>query len=199
MLNDCKSTLHSGLVHSAEKHHGIKCMYTNTDVLTNKMEELEIELYKNDIDIVTICETIPKNCDKSEIFYFDTIPGYKCIDIQKGRGVCVFIKESLQYTRCYNYESLYSPSIFIKVSLPHNESFVLGVVYRSPNSDDVSNIAFLKQLEFVTKNCKKCKDKLIITGDFNLPEIDWSTESCNKSHDHIAFKIIEFLKVNDLH
>ena len=190
--------LHSDLIHRVEKHQGLKCMYTNTDTLTNKMEELEIQLYKEDIDIVAICETLPKNCDDNEIFNFDTISGYKCIDIQKGRGVCIFIKNSLQFTRCYNYESLFSPSVFIRVHISNNESFVLGVIYRSPNSDNELNNAFLNQLELVTKECNKFNDKLIIMGDFNLPEIDWNTESCNKAHDHIASNFIEFLKTNDM-
>ena len=53
---------HSDLFHAFEKQQGLKCMYTNTDTLTNKMEELEIQLYKNDIDLVAICETSGPRC-----------------------------------------------------------------------------------------------------------------------------------------
>ena len=35
-------------------------------------------------------------------------------------------------------------------------------------------------------------------GNFNLPEVDWNTESCNKPHDHVASNFIEFLKVNNM-
>ena len=36
-------------------------MYTNSDTLTNKMEELEVFVNKHNIDIIAICETLPKN------------------------------------------------------------------------------------------------------------------------------------------
>ena len=72
------------------------------------------------------------------------------------------------------------------------------MVYRSSNSEDTMNYAFIKQLELVTKECSKNKEKLIIMGYFNLPEVVWNTESCNKPHDHVASNFIAFLKVNNM-
>ena len=54
------NVLHFDLA-SAEKRTGISCLSTNTDTLTNKMEELEVFVHEHKIDIVAISETLPKN------------------------------------------------------------------------------------------------------------------------------------------
>ena len=38
----------------------LKCMYTNTDSLTNKLEELELFLHTHNVDMAAITETKPK-------------------------------------------------------------------------------------------------------------------------------------------
>ena len=43
---------------SSEK--SLKLMYTNTDVLHNKMTEIEAIANNNDIDVIAINETLPK-------------------------------------------------------------------------------------------------------------------------------------------
>ena len=98
-------------------------MYTNTDCLTNKLDELELFLQTEDIDIAAICETMPKNKPVDETLNFNKISGYKCLENQSGRGVCLFLKDSLQYTRILEYEELFSPSVFCKVELSKEKSF----------------------------------------------------------------------------
>ena len=67
----------------------LKCMYTNTDCLTNKLDELELFLQTEKIDVAAITETLPKNKPNDEKLNFDSVPGYKCLDSQNGRGVCM--------------------------------------------------------------------------------------------------------------
>ena len=196
-----KIEIHSPCMPSPNKYFNkksLKCMYTNTDALTNKLEELELFLHSEKIDIVAITETIPKNHSSDEKFNFDSLQGYTCIDCQEGRGVCLFIKSSLQVTRCSDFEGLFSPSVFCKVVLSKEKTIVIGVLYRSPNSDETEFNNMLKQLKYVQSVTKQSGEKLVLLGDFNLSEIDWVEESCTKNIDHIASRFLEFTKVHDL-
>ena len=57
----------------------------------------------------------------------------------------------------------------------NNETFLLGGVYRSPQSSNENNLIFLD----------KTKDKhysnVMIISDFNLPEINWNLWTTCKS------------------
>ena len=170
---------------------GIKCMYTNTDCLTNKLDELELFFQTEGIDIAAITETLPKNKPGDEILHFDSVPGYKCLDSQNGRGVCLYIKDSIHYTRCPEYENIFLPSVFCKVVLSKEKTFLIGVVYRSPNLTDEASKDLIKQLKYVNSMSKKSGDKFVLLGDFNLPDIDWSEGTCNKSIESIASLFLE--------
>ena len=106
----------------------IKGMYTNTDCLPNKIEELEMFLHSEKIDIAAINETNPKKSPPGEVLNFDIIPGYKCVYNSSGRGVCLYIKNSIQFTRCLEIESLFSPSVFCKLSLSNKKSVLVGSI-----------------------------------------------------------------------
>ena len=69
----------------------------------------------------------------------------------------------------------------------------MGTVYRSPNSTDVNNTELLNLLHEVS-NIKH--DHLIITGDFNLKEIDWESRSVKGGTESYQRKIFDC--INDL-
>ena len=48
-------------LHVSSGSSGIKCMYTNTDQLTNKLEEVILFVKDHDVDVIAINETLPKN------------------------------------------------------------------------------------------------------------------------------------------
>ena len=82
---------------NTEMKEGINIMYTNTDVLHNKLDELQILADNNDADIIAITETLLKNMPantKPEDFAF-SLKGYSSIQNYKGRGLCFFIKKVL--------------------------------------------------------------------------------------------------------
>ena len=110
---------------------GIKCISTNTDTLTNKMEELETFIHENNIDIVAVSETLPKNTQEDKDNFVFTIPGYKVVNKPIGRGICMFVKEHLDFINLTEAENIFSPSIFCKVLCGKNDFFIFGLVYRS--------------------------------------------------------------------
>ena len=85
-----------------------------------------------------------------------------------------------------DYESIFSPSLVCDIKLPGVENFVLSVVYRSPNSNEVQSDNLNKLISTICKN--HGQNKIIITGDFNFPDIDWELDLSNKSEEHVSSK-----------
>ena len=97
-----------------ENSNGINILYTNTDVLHNKLDELETIALKENADVIAITETLLKNMPphvQPEDFKFK-IKGFTTIHNYNGRGLCLFIKENLNFTQLFEYDAL-KTSIFI--------------------------------------------------------------------------------------
>jgi hypothetical protein len=103
----------------------------------------------------------------------------------------------LNYTRCHELEKLFEPSVYCKVE-SLNDSFLIGAVYRSPNSNEVDCTNMLNQLKEANPLSRKKGMNFILLGDFNLPDIDWIEESCAKNSDHTATRFLEFIKINEI-
>ena len=86
-----ENELHFGFEHKVEKHLGFRCLYTNTDCLHNKLDEIEIFSRENKIDLIAITETLPKHDapDKTNIKF--SLEGYEVLQNNYGRGVCIFL------------------------------------------------------------------------------------------------------------
>ena len=163
--------------------HKLNIMYTNIDSLHNKIDELSLYMKLHNIDISLICETLPKNPTYNENFFL--IDGYKCLENNSGRGVCIFYRETLIIEEHKYINDMFSPSIYINVLTSH-KPLNLGLVYRSPNSDDAANNNLKNQLNFVNKKL----NNLIIMGDFNYPSIDWENMYCKKNEEHCDSKFL---------
>jgi hypothetical protein len=145
-------------------------------------------------DVVAVTETLPKN-PSHDISNF-VLEGYTGINVLSGRGVCLFVKDGIDTLRLNELEDIFSPSIICKLFLPSKESFIFGVVYRSPNSsaEDNHNVNILVNNLFD----KHGSERVVLTGDFNFPEVDWEEEACNKGVNHPAVKFLETVQQNYL-
>lgn len=72
-------------------------------------------------------------------------------------------------------------------SLKYDSIFV-GLVNRSPSSDDQQNN---KLLAMMNEMCFQNTSHVLIMGDMNYAEIDWENQACNTSTDHHAYKFLE--------
>lgn len=70
-----------------------------------------------------------------------------------------------------------SEFIFVDVLFSHNRKVTLGVFYRPPNNE----IKPIEDLQAVLQELSR--NKLILLGDFNLPEIDWSNNRVLRQSD----------------
>ena len=76
--NDEKLNVNNVFVPKVSIVKGLKCLYTNTDVLYNKMDELTMYVDSECIDIIAITETLSKhrNDDYTPVF---VINGFNCL------------------------------------------------------------------------------------------------------------------------
>ena len=75
----------------------------------------------------------------------------------------------------------------------------LGVFYRPPNCNDEALLHLEKQLDLLT--CKNKLPHLIIGGDFNVPSIDWESNSIRRTPQYgltVNEKILEILEKHSL-
>ena len=96
-----------------------------------------------------------------------------------GKGVAVYVTNSLNHSACPKFGGQeFDCSCWIMIKLSDDKTLLVGVVYRSPNSDDENNERLLAMLRLATTiHC----DYLTICGDFNLPRINWNTKQCYDS------------------
>ena len=163
-----------------EKHLGLNILYTNTDYLPNKLEEVETFAHANNVDVIALVETLDKTTpieEQSNINFI--LPGYKTFHKHQGRGLCLFVKESLNVDRLDEIENLFDKSIFCKISTNKNEHLIIGIHYRSPNSSELDNKNLLEQINIVSNKCLKSGEKLVLVGDYNFKSINWADESCS--------------------
>jgi hypothetical protein len=168
-------------------------MYTNADSLLNKRAELEalIEIHKP--AVIGIVEVRPKNyrfevqaCEIS-IQGFETFHNLE----YKGRGICLLIKHELMPSSV-QVMSKFNECIFVDCKLQGMDNLTIGLVYRSPNSNQENNENLNKLIMEITE---AKLPHLLIMGDFNFPEIDWYNMSCKGQQNHPAMKFFD--TVND--
>ena len=163
-------------------------------MLTNKINELETIMAKDKIDVALICETLPKNPASTNIQTNFNLEGYETIECNQGRGVCIIHKDSLQISELTEINKMYQPSLFIEMKTK-DKAINLGIVYRSPNSTEEENDKVRAQLEYASQNL--CN--LIVTGDFNHPEIDWDNCHTTVQENHRASKFLFLVNQVKLH
>lgn len=135
------------------------------------MDELAalIELVNADIIFGTESWLNPSISD-SEVFPEKFI-AYRKDRQSLGGGVFVLVRSDLSTSALdINHDAV--EAVWCKVTLPDNLSFTVGAVYRPPNSD----IAALQALSEVIAEASD--QVMLLAGDFNLPDLDWSDNMC---------------------
>jgi len=157
-------------------------MYANVDSATNKMDELCARISTVDPDIVGLTEIKPKNPSSSVLPQEFHIAGYTSFVNMTGRGSVLYVKN------CYCATELVpnfccEASTWCTIKLNRTETLVIGVIYRSPNCSDEQNALMEKTIRSVTGSNYRY---FLLMGDFNYPQIDWSSECTLEAESHPA-------------
>lgn len=167
-------------------------LYTNADSLNNKMAELNAIADVENVDIICVTETLPKNIvDRAEYVNME-LEGYIGYHSNTGRGVSIYVRENIK-CELIKIDIEYNDNIWVKITMNNNCKVLIGCIYRSPNSDQRNNDTLLRVLQAAMNVNSTNK---IIVGDFNYKEVDWVNGIVHSSDNHPASKMFD--KLNDL-
>ena len=165
----------------------------NANGLCGKAHELELLIQQHQPDIFAITETKlnPQISDKEisshayTLYRFDRING-----VRPGGGVLIGINEhsSIQVNSVSKSPIGEILSLDLNIS---GFSFVLVAYYHRPS---------IKQVDDIIEFCQALQNpNILLVGDFNLPEINWSTNQLKRNNDlYMHQSFLEFINSSDL-
>ena len=107
----------------------------------------------------------------------------------RGGGVLLYVHEPLTSVPCSELNEFnFGESVWSIVKL-HTTNLLVGLVYRSPKSDNTNNEKLLELLSLIRGKVKI--SNILIMGDFNLPEIDFNNYMVDCSEESYAMRFFE--------
>ena len=129
------------------------------------------------------------------------VPGYKAYlsfspdDLgsskARPRGICIYVRDSLPCSEVRFPECPFREHLWVRVRLLGNDTLLIGCIYRSPSSGMESNNQLSQLLDLVASSRPS---HLLIAGDFNAPEVDWTAEVPRAPTGHWTHEFLEILR-----
>ncbi|GAB0203090.1 hypothetical protein GRJ2_002774600 [Grus japonensis] len=130
----------------------------------NKQEELEVCVWLQGHDLITITETW---WDSSHD-WTAVMDGYvlfrKDRPARRGGGAALYVRELECIELCIGMDEERVESLQVRIKGQAN----MGVYYRPPDQEEKADEAFYRQLEVASQS-----QALVLMGDFNHPDICW--------------------------
>ena len=152
-----------------------RVFYTNCGSLKNKINEFRTISEIHRCAAICLTEThLSQDIFGAEVY----ISNYNVFrrDRSDGRekgGSCIYVHNSYACTLIDTFEAPDSIAIMIDFS---NFKLILACVYRSPSLNHNDNLILLQQIRNLTKMLSG-DTQIMLTGDFNLPNVSWDTGS----------------------
>ena len=148
----------------------LRTFYANARSIVNKTSKLELEIAASRYDIIALTEThLDNSISDAEILpsNFTVFRRDRRVNGRHGGGVLIAMQEHIKAVPrdTSQYDSEF---VFVDLLFSHNRKVTLGVFYRPPNNETKP----LEDLQAVLQEFST--NELILLGDFNLPEIEWS-------------------------
>lgn len=106
------------------------------------------------------------------------------------RGIAMYVKKSLNAQQVETLDDGTCESVWCELQLKDNDKLLIGTVYRSPSSSKENNSKLNNEIREMTKN----RSHVLIVGDFNHREIDWSEISSTAGEKHEATMFLETIR-----
>ena len=172
--------------HQSRDIKGLTCIYLNARSVKcvnskhNKLVELQNLVASSDAHVVAITETwLTKDVLDSEIlpsnFHIYRKDREVTCSNKRGGGILLGIDNRWSSTRMLEFENN-SEIMVCKIQPPSGATIAMILCYRPPNADKDT---FTQCLDDILSKVTKCYSHVCVLGDFNLPDINWSTSSIN--------------------
>ena len=169
------------------------------DQFVNKREDLVMFIANDHLDIMLITEIIPKNqvnpitqalldieCYKS---FLNFNPNNSKLGASGIRGVAIYYKESMVVNEVDFSINGCRDHAWIEIPTDKGESLLCGCIYRT-QSNDIDNNGCIQSTKAITQLIRTAYQRntnLLIAGDFNYRNIDWTNEYAPKGQQHQDF------------
>lgn len=169
---------------------GLSIWFTNINSLSaeegERFSELDLRMKMNDIEIVCLSE-VGSNQNLSKF----GVDGYHSLSNDlykpKGRGLLMYIKESLSFRRLVDLET--DDSMWCEVRSRHHTALV-GLFYRSPSQSTVAMNQYFSKLDDTLSTVMKQKcDIVVFGGDFNARSRFFWEDDTNTTEGNLLYDL----------
>ena len=160
--------------------------------LINKRRELKVYLDQNEIHILFLTEAwITEKHSPSEY----QIKGYQspAIHFKEKGGTMIYVKNGIPFNEI-QMPNKSEDSTWVVIRTGNKKERLYGCVYRSPNSPKANDSNLIENLKWA---CTRYKE-VVVTGDFNLPGIDWCHEEASRPFEREFLTLIQELNLEQL-
>ena len=188
-MNNCRYDLPTD---NEQNLSSLTVIHTNCQSAMNKRSEISDFVELNKPHVLALTEFgAPSSANDGEL----GIEGYTLYRGDHsdgsggpGKGAALYIQNSLNHAAIPEFDDVvFDCSAWSIVKLADNKSLLVGVIYRSPNSNTQNNENLLMLMNKAFKS--KC-DHVLLCGDFNLPLIDWNLNQCLDSESSFTSKFL---------
>jgi len=172
----------------------LRCLQTNARSIFNKFSELQLLVSQYNPHIIGITETWLDSSIKDSEIHLDNYTIFRNDrSVSCGGGVLLYIDKSLSCSPCQRLETVnFNESLWCLISLPANNTLLVGLVYRSPSSNESNNSKLLDIIH--TISLQQRFNQLLLIGDFNLPDIVWTNHYGSSSPTSFSAKFLDSIQ-----
>jgi len=153
----------------------------------DKLVSLEAFLDEHNIHVLIGTETwLTGDINDSEIFPNQKYAIYRKDRTEgKGGGVLIAVKNDLNSSSVQiQSDNDNSEQVWCSLQIPNKFRLYICSFYRPPNSDETPLLSLYDSLQnIITGESGSRNRKVFVSGDFNLPEIDWNA-ICSEDFEH---------------
>ena len=149
-------------------------------------------------DVICITEALPKARSAPIPEALLAIPNFvlytnfdmSCQNLgaSKVRGICIYIAERIHAAEVAFPRSHFSEQLWLNIKLKGEDSLLLGCIYRSPSAGVEVSVALCDIIRLASQGHTS---HLLIVGDFNFGNIDWSTSQSSAPSGHPSHLFLE--------
>ena len=172
----------------------IRCLNTNAQSLQYKIAELTHVIKDKEAKIITITESWGEEWKEAllEIGGFSMYKKHRT-DGRVGGGCITYISQELKSYACKELENVPGDdAVWCWVKPTKDTKILVGCIYRSPSSTPENNEALMNQILQAVEVAGK--NRLLLMGDFNLKEINWSEDEAAGTINALPSRFYECIK-----
>ncbi len=152
----------------------IRCLYTNATSLNNKWDELKSRLVaENFPHLLLITETWFAENSINNINNYTLFSKHR--PLKPGGGVAIYARNDIHAVEA-NHLIKPAEQIWCSILVSKRETILVGCIYRPLHTLHELNLDIINSIQVACELVARKKfTSLLITGDFNYSDIDWSS------------------------